>query len=487
MYVWPLLRPGRFSDTEEYSLNENATDKYIQERIIAWIRIRVRAHKTSELREIAARLREINETVPDWMTSIPARRFLTNRFRADCFRYIVQEDAESLLQLFAERNDIWDMDQLLTSLKEHYRPIKYRIIRFVGSLGKRTERDCLLVLDGLNIGGVERSCINLANELAMRGYSVDICPLRDKKAESFPVDERIRLVSRKNLPKYRYKVAVNYCHYISPTFVLDLVTSDRRLQWIHNDLPRVFRRYPSRKWARAYARFDRFICVSDAVRNSFSLIYPELVPKSETILNPYDLSVIKPLAMEEPSFRLDSNFQRVVSIGSLAEAKGYPRAIAAMRMLLEEGCDFRWYILGEGKERPKLERLIEAAGLKDKFRLLGSFKNPFPILAQADLFAHFAYYEGFGLSVLEAVELGIPVIATDFGPVREVLAGTDRALVVPNTLKGIVDGLRQGLKDADMIRQTNAAGKTSAFSTENIFSMIESTLFPDIRRDQAKE
>jgi glycosyltransferase involved in cell wall biosynthesis len=79
-------------------------------------------------------------------------------------------------------------------------------------------------------------------------------------------------------------------------------------------------------------------------------------------------------------------------------------------------------ILGEGRERRHLERLVSHLNLKGAVSLPGFLKNPFPYMQRASLLALSSICEGLPVALVEALALGIPVVATDCpsGP-REIL------------------------------------------------------------------
>ena len=64
-----------------------------------------------------------------------------------------------------------------------------------------------------------------------------------------------------------------------------------------------------------------------------------------------------------------------------------------MKLLVEKGCKARWYVLGEGNQREKLQRQIRQLGLEANFLLLGAVNNPYPYYAQCDLYVHATRFE----------------------------------------------------------------------------------------------
>lgn len=117
------------------------------------------------------------------------------------------------------------------------------------------------------------------------------------------------------------------------------------------------------------------------------------------------------------------------SIGRLAYPKNYGffiRAIATLRKTHPRvtGC-----IIGDGPNRQMYTRLIRSLHLEDAFQLLGAIPYAAQYLSAFDAFVLPSVYEGFSVSILEALAAGIPVIASDVGGNREVLA--DAGLLYP--------------------------------------------------------
>jgi glycosyltransferase involved in cell wall biosynthesis len=81
-------------------------------------------------------------------------------------------------------------------------------------------------------------------------------------------------------------------------------------------------------------------------------------------------------------------------------------------------------ILGEGSERGKLEGMVRRMGLEGEVSLLGFVENPFKFMKRAKVFVLSSRFEGFPLVLVEALALGMRVVATDCesGP-REILGG----------------------------------------------------------------
>jgi len=118
-----------------------------------------------------------------------------------------------------------------------------------------------------------------------------------------------------------------------------------------------------------------------------------------------------------------------LTVGRLTAQKAYELAIDAMKLLKDQGIKARWYILGEGELRNKLQQKIDSLGLKEDFLLLGAKENPYPYYKQCDLYVHATRFEGKSIAIQEAQILGCTILVSNCSGNREqVENGTDGVL-----------------------------------------------------------
>jgi glycosyltransferase involved in cell wall biosynthesis len=128
------------------------------------------------------------------------------------------------------------------------------------------------------------------------------------------------------------------------------------------------------------------------------------------------------------------------SIGRLHSVKNYENLIRACAQLKIE--NWKLTIIGEGSERPRLERLISGLGLGDKVELVGAVDNAVERLSQMDIYIQPSLSEGFGLSVVEAMAAGLPVVVTPYGALPELVDSGKAGLIAksgkPNDLAAAI-------------------------------------------------
>jgi glycosyltransferase involved in cell wall biosynthesis len=172
----------------------------------------------------------------------------------------------------------------------------------------------------------------------------------------------------------------------------------------------------------AYRHADAVLGVSTGVTEDLVRNFAVPARLTHTIFNAYDLDAIRAAGAEPPEFDLPGSF--VVAVGRLIAAKNMAGLIAAYD---RSGLAMPLVILGEGEERPALEALIAERGLLGRVLMPGYARNPFAIVSRARIYASASHNEGFPNAMLEAMALGVPVVATDCrsGP-AEILAGVVR-------------------------------------------------------------
>jgi len=152
---------------------------------------------------------------------------------------------------------------------------------------------------------------------------------------------------------------------------------------------------------------------------------------------------------------------RMVSVGSLNPKKGHDVLLRALSGLRNAGLEFHCSIIGEGPERPVLERLVAELGLGPYLTLMGSIPNDRTqqIVAGSDLFVLACKHgargdmDGIPVALMEAMAMGVPVVSTRISGIPElVLDGVTGFLAEPEDPRTLENALRAALGDCEMRR-----------------------------------
>ena len=121
----------------------------------------------------------------------------------------------------------------------------------------------------------------------------------------------------------------------------------------------------------------------------------------------------------------------VLGVGRLSTAKNFETLVEAVG-IANRTRPVRLILLGEGKRRAAVEALVAKLGLGERVELAGHVKSVGPWLARADLLVSSSLWEGSPGAIIEALEAGLPVVATACpGGSAELLDGTAGGLLVP--------------------------------------------------------
>lgn len=215
----------------------------------------------------------------------------------------------------------------------------------------------------------------------------------------------------------KYDLAVSYIEGAAAYYVADHVMADKKAAFIHVDYKKSG--YTRNLDKDCYLKFDRIFGVSKEVTDVFLNVYPELAGKTEVFHNLIDAEGIRRKADSGIGFIDDFSGIRLLTVGRLMAQKSFETSIKACYILKKHGENIRWYVLGEGDRREKLQALIEKLGLERDFILCGAVDNPYPYMKEADIYVHCSRFEGKSIAVQEAQVLGKPIIVSDCSGNRE--------------------------------------------------------------------
>lgn len=248
-----------------------------------------------------------------------------------------------------------------------------------------------------------------------------------------------------------YDMAVAYLEGGSTYYIHDHIDADRKVTFLHVDYS--YAGYSRSLDQNCYLDFDRVFTVSDEVKKSFLKVYPECENYTEVFHNLLDNKEIIRKSKLKGGFEDDYDGKRILTVGRLTAQKAYDISIDAMKILKDHGVKAKWYVLGEGELRDKLQIKINRLGLKDDFILLGAKTNPYPYYAQCDLYVHATLFEGKSIAIQEAQILGCTLLVSDCSGNREqVIDGVDGKMC-QLTSQGISAGIEALLADEEKCRE----------------------------------
>ncbi len=161
----------------------------------------------------------------------------------------------------------------------------------------------------------------------------------------------------------------------------------------------------------------------------------------------------------------------IVLVASLTPEKGIDTFIRAAAQVLPRMAECRFFICGDGPERPHLEHLIKELGVADRIRLLGIRRDLPDILPAFHLhvLSSHPFRETLPISTMEAMACGLPTINTDVGSVRDLVVPGETGLIVPPGDPEALAGAMLQLLGDDALRER--MGRQARLRIEEHFTL----------------
>ena len=210
---------------------------------------------------------------------------------------------------------------------------------------------------------------------------------------------------------------------------------------------------------------DAFMVTSEFIKKQwYRQSYAE---KFKVIYPPFNLE--KYLAAQERLIEMKSNSRKlkptIVFVGRLSEEKGLEPLIQAMFLLKKEVPNINLIIAGTGPLESKLKQQVKKMDLSQNVVFTGFCNNSFELIGQSDVFVLPSRTEGAPIVLIEAMAMGVPIVATKVGGIPELVEDNKIGLLIKDDCpKKIASAIFELLKDPKKACQMGIEGKHRAFN-----------------------
>lgn len=210
--------------------------------------------------------------------------------------------------------------------------------------------------------------------------------------------------------------------------------------------------------ARMNLKSDMVIAVSTSVKDFLVKEKLALENRVKIIPNGIDIGGTRSIKIKEKI-----THPIIGTIGNLKEVKGHKYLIEAMSHVVKDYPLASLEIIGEGEERTNLQKLIDRLNLSHNVSLLGYKENPAPFMKHWNVFALSSLAETFGIVLLEAMEMGLPIVATKVGGIPDIIENKKNGILVsPRNSKMLAQGI------VDIIKHPVKASKLKKAALERV-------------------
>ena len=362
----------------------------------------------------------------------------------------------------------------------------------------------LFITGQLNAGGAERVLIDILRHFDYTKYQVDLCQIikGGTLIDEVPTNVNIYHVwdnytlhykfsyrasnqlginyfIRKKLKQKitnKYDVVISFLEGMPLKMHAILNPNAINISWVHCDLfndPYEARQFRKNEEFAAYNKMDKVICVSKSAKESFQWEVRVSTRLNYVVYNPIDNQKII-LQANEYFVNRSENFSISV-LGRLCPQKCIDRAIRLASNLKQNGYNFHLNIIGDGVLRTKLENLSRELSVSDVVTFHGYKKNPYPLIKSSDLLLSCSGFEGFSLSICEAMCLGVPVISTKTAGPTEIIGNNEYGILCGHDDDDIFKAVKYAIENRDALAKYSKKGhdRVKKFSPDNCIEMIE--------------
>jgi len=351
------------------------------------------------------------------------------------------------------------------------------------------------------MGGGERHLADLANALSARGHEVYAA-----LPTSSPLREELSALPARNILTARLSNALD----VGSALALSRLVREHEIEIVHAHLARDYplaalatkRNRRTKLVLTRHVLFPlnclhtvtlshaaRVIAVSSAVERT--LLKQKIFParRITTIPNGIDLRRLDAglKASDRAAFRRELKIPHggtlVGAVGEIKRQKGYEDLLRAAALVARRRADVHFIIAGAdatraGEHRAALESLAKEMNLTKRVHFTGWLDDVAPLLASLDLYVSASHTESFGLSIVEAMAAGLPVVATATEGAREIIEeGETGGLLVPvgdgEALSRAVLGLLEDARERARLGQLAREAAHARFSLERMVDETE--------------
>lgn len=389
------------------------------------------------------------------------------------------------------------------------------------------KRNVLFVVDEKRMGGVSVLLEDILNMINIKNYSIDVLVLHNNGSmlNNLPKDvniiygtsyfeaidytlketlksgdfrriyHKIKVIldmktgnikntiirERKKILNKNYDVEIAFKDGFTALFTI-FGNSKTKIHWLHYEYKKT---NPNAKYDKLFKRilpkFDKIIAVSEGVEQAFNKIY-HLENKTSIIPNLVNTDKIIKKSKEKSDVILSKSDINFVSVGRLNKSKGYDRLIEAIHHLKQKKIlpdKFLLRIYGGGEEKEILNDLIRKYKLDKYIYLMGQVDNPYKYIKSNDMFVLSSNFESFGLVIVEAMILGVPVLATQNNATNVLIKDKYNGLIIENSTLGLEKGIEYVINNKECIKKYKKNLKEYKYDNSAIIKSIEGVLMND--------
>lgn len=321
------------------------------------------------------------------------------------------------------------------------------------------KKKILFVNGHMNVGGVEKTLLDLINNIDYNKYDIDLLLIEELGDYISSINKNINVIYKKTTNIYgpfiltlfnnfkrgnikniiyriiiqisfifgpkcyfllkpffplakQYDYAIAYRHGECANIVAYVVNSKRKFCWWHHGECN-FTQDQIENSKKIWKHFKKIVTVSEGCQKMMKLHFPIFSDRIITLPNMVNINQLNLLANTHNPYKEKGNNLIFVTIGRLYIEKHIENVVdVACQLIKNNITNFKWYIIGDGELYNNIQEKISNYNLEKWITMLGSVKNPYPYIKYADVLVHTSYIEAQCTTMLESMALKTPCVIT---------------------------------------------------------------------------
>lgn len=229
----------------------------------------------------------------------------------------------------------------------------------------------------------------------------------EKKTTQYIVKKQIHYEKRHYFSQnITYDVAISYIQGYTAKSVAQNIHAKRKVMFYHDSTDSMHELH-----CEVMKEYNKIYCVSKGAQEAVRGFYPQFADRIGCLENYVDAEAVRYKAKQfVPDYPKDKLI--LCTCGRITSVKGFDLAVGAAEILKKNGLSFKWYFVGDGADREKIEQLIVEKNLSNEIKITGLKDNPYPYIVYCDIYVQPSYEEAHPLSIIEAQILQKPIVST---------------------------------------------------------------------------
>lgn len=357
----------------------------------------------------------------------------------------------------------------------------------------------LFICSNMNIGGFQKSLINLLNSFDYKKYKVELLLIEQKGIFINEIPDEVKLVDldklrpeffnssgksiislikkrsfvlaliriiitgivlidkgygailmSKFIPKIdeEYDCCIDYNGQYLNYYMIDRVNAKRKITYFHSDYEKWdYYKNADKKY---YKKADAIVTISETCVESLKKYFPEVSNKIYCIEN---IITNKTVSLNSKvNFKKDKDKLCIMTVGRVCIDKGLEYATDAAVLLNKANIKFKWYWVGPGNDITEHKRMIIDKKIEDVFEFLGPTNNPYDYIRAADICVYPSKFEGKSVVIEETKIINKPIVVTNFSTVSNQIENMKSGIIVEMNGNAVYEGIKQLIDDNQLAK-----------------------------------